>query len=558
MELAEAIQLNDTAETLMLIGQKNKAMKMYKKIKNNDNDEFVRKIYAGANYKLGDYYQYELSKLNLAKIYYSKILETNDKKIYKNAQFQLLNIALDFRDFEEAESRLKEISRLELDLKNKNQGCYELALLNFGLVLKENHRFDEACEKFKSIQCNKEIKARAIYEMGILISDIKEKYNYLENNIDQQTIVGVAKKYKLAILKRIISSNLNESIQIILDQLSEIVDSILNLISVDSFHEVYVAHYTSIFVAKKLLTSNFQKNEQNQVILNFTDKLRLSPINLVNDPSEGHILASILGLNDIFNVEQKTFISCFTLHHDSLNQFRLYGKDKLQEASGLSLVMDRRTFFTSFPQHHRISNFKELVEKNSKFNLMPLYRCIYLDATSGLIKVAQREEWSFHREYKANNKLNLLEQNPDAEKKWTAYQAEILKIESAVRQKLTALVQQVKLLNQQKLSKQEQDLLAEILLPLRYLIKHMAFKEEQECRMIYVTQIDNPLIQYDEKNNRIYIDYEPSVMAHLEKIYLAPKAKGEQMLFEYLCSRGQEIRKHKPSAKVKISQNPFR
>lgn len=88
-------------------------------------------------------------------------------------------------------------------------------------------------------------------------------------------------------------------------------------------------------------------------------------------------------------------------------------------------------------------------------------------------------------------------------------------------------------------------------------MKHMAFKEEQECRMIYVTQMDNPLIKYDEKINRIYIDYEPSVMQHLEKIYLAPKAKGEKMVFEYLCSRGQAVRKGKAPVKVKISQNPF-
>lgn len=90
-------------------------------------------------------------------------------------------------------------------------------------------------------------------------------------------------------------------------------------------------------------------------------------------------------------------------------------------------------------------------------------------------------------------------------------------------------------------------------------MKHMAFKEEQECRIVYVTQMDNPLIQYDEKINRIYIDYAPSV-GHLEKIYIAPKAKDEKMVFEYLFARTaiKEIRKGKEAVKVKISQNPFR
>lgn len=86
----------------------------------------------------------------------------------------------------------------------------------------------------------------------------------------------------------------------------------------------------------------------------------------------------------------------------------------------------------------------------------------------------------------------------------------------------------------------------------------MAFKEEQECRMVYVTQMDCELIKYDEKINRIYIDYEPSLMEHLDTIYLAPKAKDEKMVFEYLCAKGQDVRGNKKSVRIKVSKNPFR
>lgn len=127
-----------------------------------------------------------------------------------------------------------------------------------------------------------------------------------------------------------------------------------------------------------------------------------------------------------------------------------------------------------------------------------------------------------------------------------------------VRDGLKALSESIKQIQIDSLSSDEKELLAEILLPLRYLMKHMAFKEEQECRIVYVTQMDNPLIQYDEKINRIFVDYAPSIMEYLEKIYLAPKASGEKMVFEYLCSRGQIIRKGKEAVKVKISQKPFR
>ena len=116
----------------------------------------------------------------------------------------------------------------------------------------------------------------------------------------------------------------------------------------------------------------------------------------------------------------------------------------------------------------------------------------------------------------------------------------------------------IKGLNLEKLDEKVQELVAEILLPLRYLIKHMAFKEEQECRMVYVTQMDNDLIQYDEKINRVYIDYAPSLMQYLEKIYLAPKAADEKTVFEYLCAQGKKHGVNSKGVKVKISQNPFR
>lgn len=107
----------------------------------------------------------------------------------------------------------------------------------------------------------------------------------------------------------------------------------------------------------------------------------------------------------------------------------------------------------------------------------------------------------------------------------------------------------------------EKELLAELLLPLRYLMKHMAFKEEQECRIVYVTKMENPLVNYD--GSRFYVEYEPLVMEHLEKIYLAPKAKDEKTYMEYLCAHGQVVRQHKVTkqsngrVQVKISQNPF-
>lgn len=71
-------------------------------------------------------------------------------------------------------------------------------------------------------------------------------------------------------------------------------------------------------------------------------------------------------------------------------------------------------------------------------------------------------------------------------------------------------------------------------------MKHMAFKEEQECLTVYVTQMDNPLIQYDEKINRIYIDYAPSVMEHLEKSISPLKQKMKKWFLNIFARVGKK------------------
>ena len=60
---------------------------------------------------------------------------------------------------------------------------------------------------------------------------------------------------------------------------------------------------------------------------------RLNTINNVNDPSEGQLLLNYLkGVKETsfyapdFDEKLHAFVSCFTFNHDSLNQFRLYGK----------------------------------------------------------------------------------------------------------------------------------------------------------------------------------------------------------------------------------------
>jgi hypothetical protein len=88
-----------------------------------------------------------------------------------------------------------------------------------------------------------------------------------------------------------------------------------------------------------------------------------------------------------------------------------------------------------------------------------------------------------------------------------------------------------------------------IILPLKYLVKHSAFQEEQECRMIYITSLDRPEVKM-EFGRFLYVEYEPDVKQHLDKIYIAPAATQYQpYLAKLLCDT---------NVKIELSNNPYR
>jgi hypothetical protein len=71
--------------------------------------------------------------------------------------------------------------------------------------------------------------------------------------------------------------------------------------------------------------------------------------------------------------------------------------------------------------------------------------------------------------------------------------------------------------------------IGELLVNLRYLCKHIAFKEEQECRIVRIHRllikdknIKNEKIK-NENPKQIYTEYDPKVSNHIEKIYFGPK-----------------------------------
>ena len=76
------------------------------------------------------------------------------------------------------------------------------------------------------------------------------------------------------------------------------------------------------------------------------------------------------------------------------------------------------------------------------------------------------------------------------------------------------------------------DTLVFILQPLRYLVKHAAFQEEQECRMLYITSLEDTRIKSEWDNKRMYLEYATPVKEALDKIYLSPGAQPHEDFFK--------------------------
>ena len=200
-----------------------------------------------------------------------------------------------------------------------------------------------------------------------------------------------------------------------------------------------------------------------------------------------------------------------------------------------------------------ISSFNDVVEKpeiiadNSKdikrkIDRKPVMRCIYIEPESEYLHLAQRNCLTFYREFRFDE---------EPEKEWNEYREDIdrktIKVKVLLA-KLKLIYKSLKIKHTNCFN-QNIDFVNKALLPLKYLIKHSAFQEEQECRMVYITSLDDPKVQMDF-GKFLYVEYEPEVKANLDKIYVAPAATQYQPYFaKLLCDT---------NVKIELSNNPYR
>ena len=519
------------------------------------------KTYAWAQIGLGIAYN-KSGKLDEAIKIWSNIRHDDDPKAYAQAQLNLGAVYYAQEDLDQAIKTWSNIRSEEADPET-----YAQAQLGLGTAYAESGKPDQAIKTWSNIrseEADPETYVEAQLGLGEVYSldkETEEQSHKAYDNVRDFSYYKFERGFK--ILKCPVELRKE------LHSLAKNTDEVLKYLQIIPGFESKVAHYTRPQIAFDLFED--KKNDKDKEPSNF----RLSTIRGVNDPTEGLVLNGYWnqqGIPETIHAnDTATFISCFTFNHDSLNQFRLYGKENGREATGVSLVFNKDFFsdqadtleFIAGPSTDLSSKSKQIKpnetgkpESDNKKPLIgksTLYRCIYIDPETRYLTLAQRDKSTFYREH---------DEDADAKEKWEKYHKSLSKKEKSVNKHLFAkdksvlsTLQSIFKKYQGYSTKEKQYILETIrftLLPLQYLVKHIAFQEEQECRIMYITQFRDEKIHSDREEQKMYVEYEVPVLPHIDKIWLSPGAAKYQDFFRILLDKEDN------DDKVRISQNPFR
>ncbi len=573
------------------IGQ---AKQCYLNVKKQDNP----KVYSYAQLLLGAIFQNEKYISEQAEWCYLNVEKQYNPKVYAIAQFNL-GIIYNMR----GDVELAKQCYLNIE-KQDNPKLYSSAQEILGSI----YRFLGDRISFNSIDKDKELADE--YYQSVAYSDFLFK-----DYITAQTMLLVIKNKNVSIFKDERQRNTSvidpickirsmaENIQMQLHVKFKL-DDVTKTEKIQ--FERQVAHYT-----KPEVLFNLLKNKPND--------FRLNVVDFMNDPTENQVLTDWLGINTENNNEIKTFLASFSFNHNSLNQFRLYGNENNIVGSSVSVVFNKKFFGddinksinpasinyffnnTDFGlaindsaksvvatmglnnsnenlnqksdntrndsnENSDPKNSETIAEKNitSSVGSLPLFRCLYFDPKNGYISIAKRNKYSFYLEHQSDSAENI-------DVKWNNYLDSLneeAKI-NTVRKKLQQIEEIIHSLKNPEEPKQKKiiekitnldQLIALALMPISCLVKHAAFEDEDECRMIYITNIADELIQAPTNYayaNSLFVNY-GKIEDYLEKIYLGPQCQPHHKLWITNHVRTSQSKTRSKPIKVVQSEMPLR
>ncbi|WP_370386079.1 tetratricopeptide repeat protein [Snodgrassella alvi] len=536
------------------------AVTFYLNINKEDNPE----LYALAQVNLGYIYQDIKYDYEQAEVFYLNINKEDNPKTYAQAQSYLGYIYYDIKhDYDQAEVFLLNIT------KEDNPDVYAKAQLLLGYIYLEiKHNYDQAEAFYSKItkENNPEIYTLAqeglgeIYTQKIkketqatdcfLLASKIERYSnrYPYQYICAQLILGLKPNYFKHDFNEKKFNELKDFIYNKVKNLCNLTNNIKNILFVSNVldnkygekqPERRIAHYT-----KPAVLFNLLKGEN-------PSKFRLNIVDFMNDPSENQVLTSWLNISNHPDNEIKSFLASFSFNHNCLNQFRLYGNEDNIVGSGVSIAFNKnffgldteRSINNEIISSHSIKSINPLENKqfefksNNNLHPLPLYRCLYFDPETGYMALAKRNKQSFYLE----NQNEITTETIDAEvidSEWDDYigtldeSGKICKIRAKLED-IQKLIEDLSNNPELKKISNLHELLSLAVLPISCLIKHAAFEDEDECRMIYITHIadDNIVEPQDYQSaNSLYVEY-THVEEYIDNIYLGPQCKMQHKIW---------------------------
>ena len=321
-------------------------------------------------------------------------------------------------------------------------------------------------------------------------------------------------------------------------------------------YNIEIAHYTSLNTLLKLIKED--------------NKIRITNISNANDPKEGKILENILNKNKL-DIKIKNDENLITLqtslsrNKDALTMFRLYGKNENKEATGICLVIDKKYFNDNYlssvievnldnqKQEEKKGNenykkAKEIIQK--RFERKNLYWVIYYNEEKNqLVFNPTKSKYS-----SVIIDLNTINKN----------KKNINKIEDLINCIFHNIINSAKEIDKIENKNLKDEIFSNLFENIRYIIKHEAFFEEQELRMLITTNYKNENINIEEDKKRLYINYNELFNENenfIKEIILGGKIEYKELTSDYI--KQIIYNKYKDNdkmnkIKVSISQAPLR
>nr|KJZ08625.1 hypothetical protein TW77_11640 [Pseudoalteromonas rubra] len=274
--------------------------------------------------------------------------------------------------------------------------------------------------------------------------------------------------------------------------------------SISTLREKILSH---LQVKKHRTMTHYTSFDVGQTILLEKSPFRLGHINAVNDPNEGKLLWQELGYEP--EEGNPVFIGCFLPESDSLNMWRFYSKNHLNDdACGCAITFNTERFF-DYRLLEEQGNHTEQEERMPSFTntgqspqeSAAFYRVVYLKDNFKILGEGAKELQTYFKDLKKEVD-KFVGKKPTPEKLQT---------------------------------------LAWLLGPLPYLLKDAHYKDEQEHRVI-VTHLDYGAKEIQSSAPdfatgtapRLYLElHRDDHLAPIEYVTLGPKAPNKEMMAPY-------------------------